>query len=136
MNRKYFSSVKLPYLIVSHNDFFVSSILLSKPNFITDKNITGKLIFLDGKSQNLKLKNKIIVIENADPGFDWVFAHKIKGLITKFGGINSHMSIRCEELNLPAIIGFGEDNYSKIIDKKYLNINCKLQKVNLEVIKH
>ena len=46
------------------------------------------------------------------------------------------MSIRCEELNLPAIIGFGEDNYSKIIDKKYLNINCKLQKVNLEVIKH
>ena len=136
LNRKYFSSVKLPYLIVSHNDFFVSSILLSKPNFITDKNITGKLIFLDGKSQNLKLKNKIIVIENADPGFDWVFAHKIKGLITKFGGINSHMSIRCEELNLPAIIGFGEDNYSKIIDKKYLNINCKLQKVNLEVIKH
>ena len=91
---------------------------------------------MDGKSRNVKLKNKIVVIENADPGFDWIFAHKIKGLITKFGGINSHMSIRCEELNLPAIIGFGEDNYLKIINKEYLNINCELQKVNLEVVKH
>ena len=74
----------------------------------------------------------IVVIENADPGFDWIFSHKIKGLITKFGGINSHMSIRCEELNVPAIIGFGEDNYSKIIYKKELNINCKLQKISFE----
>jgi phosphohistidine swiveling domain-containing protein len=127
---EYFNYVKLPYLIVSNNDFFVSSILLSKPNFITDRNISGKLIFLDGKSKKKSLKNMIVVIENADPGFDWIFSHKIKGLITKFGGINSHMSIRCEELNVPAIIGFGEDNYSKIINKKELNINCKLQKIS------
>ncbi len=127
---EYFNFVKLPYLIVSNNDFFVSSILLSKPNFITDRNISGNLIFLDGKSKKKSLKNMIVVIENADPGFDWIFSHKIKGLITKFGGINSHMSIRCEELNVPAIIGFGEDNYSKIINKKELNINCKLQKIS------
>ena len=127
---EYFNLVKLPYLIVSNNDFFVSSILLSKPNFITDKNISGKLVFLDGKSKKKSLKNMIVVIVNADPGFDWIFSHKIKGLITKFGGINSHMSIRCEELNVPAIIGFGEDNYSKIIDKKELSINCKLQKIS------
>ena len=129
---EYFNFVKLPYLIVSNNDFFVSSILLSKPNFITDKNISGKLIFLDGKSKKKTLKNMIVVIENADPGFDWIFSHKIKGLITKFGGINSHMSIRCEELNVPAIIGFGEDNYSRIIYKKKLSINCKLQKISFE----
>ena len=30
--------------------------------------------------------NKIILIENADPGFDWLFNFNIKGLITKFGG--------------------------------------------------
>ena len=114
------------------NDFYVSSILLSKPNFITSKSINGSLIFLDGKSKKNNLKNKIVVIENADPGFDWIFSHKIKGLITKFGGINSHMSIRCEELNLPAIIGFGEDNYLKIVNKKIININCGLQKISYE----
>tara|TARA_Y100000590_G_scaffold124094_1_gene141969 strand:+ start:1001 stop:3388 length:2388 start_codon:yes stop_codon:yes gene_type:complete len=135
VNSEYFNFVKLPYLIVSNNDFFVSSILLSKPNFITDKNISGELIFLDGKFKKTKLKNKIVVIENADPGFDWIFSHKIKGLITKFGGVNSHMSIRCEELNLPAIIGFGEDNYSKILNKKFVNINCKLEKFNIGDLK-
>tara|TARA_A100000164_G_C21935829_1_gene788006 strand:- start:1145 stop:3523 length:2379 start_codon:yes stop_codon:yes gene_type:complete len=134
-NIEYFNFVKLPYLIVSNNDFFVSSILLSKPNFITDKNISGDLLFLDGKLKKTKLKNKIVVIENADPGFDWIFSHKIKGLITKFGGVNSHMSIRCEELNLPAIIGFGEDNYSKILNKKFVNINCKLEKFNIGDLK-
>ncbi len=134
-NSEYFNFVKLPYLIVSNNDFFVSSILLSKPNFITDKNISGELLFLDGKFKKTKLKNKIVVIENADPGFDWIFSYKIRGLITKFGGVNSHMSIRCEELNLPAIIGFGEDNYSKILNKKFVNINCKLEKFNIGDLK-
>lgn len=133
---KYFDLVKLPYLIVSNNDFFVSSILISKPNFITEKNISGDLLFLDGKSKKNNLKNKIVVIENADPGFDWIFSYNIKGLITKFGGINSHMSIRCEELNIPAIIGFGEDNYSKIINLKKINVNCKLQKVNFGELKN
>ena len=132
---EYYDYAKLPYLIVSNNDFFVSSILLSKPNFISDKNITGKIIFLDGKSKNVNLKNKIAVIENADPGFDWIFSKGIKGLVTKFGGINSHMSIRCEELNMPAIIGFGEDNFTKLKDNCIINIDCKLQKINLGELK-
>ena len=60
----------------------------------------------------------IVVIENADPGFDWIFSHKIKGLITKFGGINSHMSIRCEELNVPAIIGLEKIIILRLFIKK------------------
>ena len=121
---------------MSNNDFFVSSILLSKPNFISDKNISGKIVVLDGKSKNINLKNKIAVIENADPGFDWIFSKGVKGLITKFGGVNSHMSIRCEELNMPAIIGFGEDNFTKLRDGCIINIDCKLQKINLGELKN
>ena len=121
---------------MSNNDFFVSSILLSKPNFISNKNISGKIIILDGKSKNVNLKNKIAVIENADPGFDWIFSKGIKGLITKFGGVNSHMSIRCEELNMPAIIGFGEDNFPKLMDDCIINIDCKLQKIDLGELKN
>ena len=90
-------------------------------------------MFLDGKSKKIILKNRIAVIENADPGFDWIFSKGIKGLITKFGGVNSHMSIRCEELNIPAIIGFGEDNFRKLEDNTLINIDCKLQKINIGI---
>ena len=46
----------------------------------------------------------IVCIENADPGYDFLFNKNIKGLITKYGGLNSHMAIRCAELNLPSLI--------------------------------
>jgi phosphohistidine swiveling domain-containing protein len=123
---------KLPYLIQSNNDFYVASVLISKPNFITSKKIKGKLYYLkSGTNKNTNLSNKIIMIENADPGFDWIFAKNISGLITKFGGINSHMSIRCEEKQIPAIIGMGEDNFSKLHKKNYIEIDCKLEKIDL-----
>ena len=122
---------KLPYLIQSNNDFYVASVLISKPNFITSKKIKGKLYYIKSSTnKNTNLSNKIIMIESADPGFDWIFAKNISGLITKFGGINSHMSIRCEEKQIPAIIGMGEDNFSKLYKKNYIEIDCKLEKIN------
>ena len=64
------------------------------------------------------------MIESADPGYDWIFTHDIKGLITKYGGAASHMAIRCAEFNLPAAIGSGEifDDFSsgdKILSESY-----------------
>ena len=129
----YDRNIKLPYLIVSSNDFYVSSILLSKPNFITEKKIEGNIVFVN-KNIHQNIRNKIVVIENADPGFDWIFSKKIKGLITKYGGVNSHMSIRCEELQIPAIIGFGEDNYRQILTEKKLFIDCKNQRIGVKDI--
>ena len=38
------------------------------------------------------------------------------------------MSIRCEELNLPAVIGVGEENYEKIKNCIKVNLNCKMSK--------
>ena len=62
---------------MSPNDFYVSSILLSKPNFITDKKVQGDIVFVS-KNIHQDIKNKIVVIENADPGFDWIFSKKLK----------------------------------------------------------
>jgi phosphohistidine swiveling domain-containing protein len=117
--------IKLPYLITTKDDFFISSILQSKPNFITKKIINGKLIEINENDISKNITNKIILIEKADPGFDWIFSKKIKALITKYGGVNSHMSIRCEEQNVPAAIGIGEDNYNNIKDCSDLILNCK-----------
>ena len=116
---------KLPYLITTRSDFFVASILISKPNFITEKKIISKIFFLN-KGQNIsQIKGKIVLIENSDPGFDWIFNYKIKGLITKYGGVNSHMSIRCHELNIPAAIGLGEEGFESLISQDKIILNCK-----------
>ena len=63
-------------------------------------------------------ENKIICIEGADPGYDWVFTKNIAGLITKFGGANSHMAIRSAEYGIPAAIGCGEQTFDRIIAAK------------------
>ena len=123
---------KLPYLITTKSDFYIASILISKANFITDKKIESLLFVLRKNQKTSKIKNKIIVIENADPGYDWIFNHKIKGLITKYGGVNSHMSIRCHELNIPAAIGVGDETFDKIIEKNKLILNCKENKIYLD----
>ena len=78
------------------------------------------------------INNSIILIENADPGFDWVFSHNIRGIITKYGGVNSHMSIRCEELNIPAVIGLGNENYDKIRICNRVILNCKNKQVSIQ----
>ena len=72
-------------------------------------------------------------IENADPGFDFVFNFEIKGLITRFGGANSHMAIRAAELQIPSVLGIGDVLYQKWLGAKRLHINCLTQKV--EIIK-
>ena len=71
------------------------------------------------------LENKIILLENADPGYDFIFSKKIKGLITCFGGANSHMSIRCLELDIPAIIGIGSKNFKNILNRNFIQFDCK-----------
>jgi len=68
------------------------------------------------------------LIESADPGYDFIFSYNIKGLITKYGGQNSHMSIRCNELNLPSIIGVGEKIYSSFASSNKIYIDCKNKK--------
>ena len=97
----------------------------SKINFITNKQIKGNIINLDVHNKiRTKINNKIIIIENADPGYDFIFNYKIKGLITKYGGSNSHMAIRCLENNIPACIGVGKINYELILKKRNVYIDC------------
>ena len=100
-------AIKLPPLIINSDDvmYFVS--LQSQPNFITQKTITAPTAI----ENDLELENKIVLIDSADPGYDYLFTKNIAGLITCYGGANSHMAIRCSELSLPAVIGVGEERF-------------------------
>ena len=122
------SAIKLPELIFSKKDIDGFYYENSKPNFITQVCIEGELVLLSLGNEDLT--DKIVVIENADPGYDWIFSHKIKGLITKFGGAASHMAIRCSEFGLPAAIGCGKNIFEKLDSKDIIQLDCLNQKIN------
>ena len=120
----------MPPLIFSENDFQVINYNLSKPNFITTQKITANLQDISNiDNKNEDFSDKIIFIENADPGYDWIFTKNPSGLITKYGGVASHMAIRCAELRLPAAIGIGEIIFQKIEDAKTILLDCKNQQI-------
>jgi hypothetical protein len=116
---------KLSYLVRGVRDIHVVPIHRSEPNFITQKNIECPCVFIQPTSLNYyPVKDCIVCIENADPGFDWIFTKGIAGLITKYGGANSHMAIRCSELHLPAAIGCGEKLFERLKTAHKIELNC------------
>lgn len=120
------NSFKLNYLIRSRRDVYIAPMQRSAPNFIGNKRVEGKVVFLNPfMKETPKLEGKIVCIEGADPGYDWIFSRKILGLITKFGGANSHMAIRCAEYDLPAAIGCGEQPFNKAIKAGKVLLNCQ-----------
>ena len=63
-------------------------------------------------------------MRSADPGYDWLFARRIAGLVTQHGGTNSHMAIRAAELGLPSVIGCGEQNFERWSKARVVEIDC------------
>ncbi len=124
-------NIKLPILMVDSKNVDVIPFQVSSPNFIGNKKVTGKLIYIDNRINFKKqeLNKKIVLIENADPGYDWLFNFNIKGLVTKFGGANSHMSIRCNELKVIAAIGVGEKIFEEIKNKDEIILDSGLKKI-------
>jgi len=114
----------LSSIIFSEDDFQVIRSYVTKPNFITKKQITANVSILNLKNKIPDIENKIVIIENADPGYDWIFAKNPVGLITKYGGVASHMAIRCAEIGLPAAIGCGEMLYDKLIQSSKIGLDC------------
>lgn len=105
--------IKLSYLIRSERDVYIVPQHRSAPNFVGKSRVIAPVARLSPTSScEDDLSGKIVWIENADPGFDWIFTRGIAGLVTKFGGANSHMAIRCAEYGLPAAIGVGEKLFS------------------------
>lgn len=102
--------IKPPILIFNPNDIYYYKNMKEEPNYITTKSVIADVV----KEEDINMvdvSHKIILIRAADPGYDYLFTKEIAGLITQFGGANSHMAIRCAELQIPAVIGVGEKNY-------------------------
>jgi len=129
--RKYTQTLTLalPPIIINSNDIYTFHLPSGEPNFITMSNAIGSVC--SDLSDNKSIANKIIMIPAADPGFDWIFSHAIRGFITAYGGVNSHMAIRAGELGIPAVIGVGEKLFTQWKKARILNIDCANKKVEI-----
>ena len=127
---KFNLKIMLPEVLCNYQDIYLYSEGVNKINFVGNKTITLNTIFYKKEIKN-KLKNKIVCIESADPGYDFIFNENIGGLITKFGGANSHMAIRCAELGLPAAIGIGNFLFNKIANARIVSLNPSSNKIDI-----
>jgi phosphohistidine swiveling domain-containing protein len=120
--------ISLPPLISKPEDIWGFEWPETSPNFITQKRITAPVVGCKAREQ---LAGAIVCIPNADPGFDWLFSHSIAGIVTAWGGVNSHMAIRAGELGLPAVIGAGEVLYRRWSAAQRLHLDCAGRRVEV-----
>lgn len=116
-------AIRLPELILSPRDVFHFHSGRFEPNFITLGKITADVV----REEDLRthaLAGKVVCVRAADPGYDWLFSQGIGGLITQFGGANSHMAIRAAEAGLPAVIGCGEQKFTAWSAAECLEVDC------------
>ncbi|UXY13698.1 PEP-utilizing enzyme [Chitiniphilus purpureus] len=118
----------LPPLLTAPEDVFSFEMPATEPNFITQRQVTAPVVSYRDRE---RLAGAIVAIPSADPGFDWLFSHDVAGFITAYGGANSHMAIRANELGLPAVIGAGEVLYGKWSAARMLNVDCANRRVEV-----
>ncbi|MGA4837586.1 PEP-utilizing enzyme [Streptomyces sp. G45] len=99
-------AVCLPPLVSGPGDVWSFATGAAQPNYVTDGRVVGPVALIDDGDPP---DGAIAFVASADPGYDWMFARGVAGLVTAFGGVNSHMAIRAQELGLPAVIGVGEE---------------------------
>ncbi|HTS51318.1 MAG TPA: adenylyl-sulfate kinase [Bryobacteraceae bacterium] len=121
--------IVLPPLISSPDDAFAFHLPTVHPNFVTKHCVTAPVSTIDDPPHSLK--DTILFVPSADPGFDWIFSRGIAGFVTQFGGVNSHMAIRANELGMPAVIGAGETLFARWKKAAKICLDCGNQQVQI-----
>ena len=95
-----------------------------RPNFVGHKAVIAQAVMLEPETAPDALCGRIVLIEHADPGYDWIFGRGIVGLVTAYGGVGSHMAIRAAEFALPAAIGCGTGVLKTLSRAGRVRIDC------------
>lgn len=118
----------MPDVVTGEGDIDLVCMQEARPNFITDGTVTGETAS-PREMGSTDLAGKVVLLEKADPGFDWIFAQEIAGLITCYGGAASHMAIRCAEFGVPAAIGCGKKIYAHVRGMRKVTLDAKNGKI-------
>ncbi|HEY3733617.1 MAG TPA: PEP-utilizing enzyme [Streptosporangiaceae bacterium] len=100
----------------------------SKPTYVGTGKSIGPVHLEPDPADSLR---GIVVLSHADPGFEWLFSRPLQGIITMLGGANSHMVVRCAELNIPAAIGVGEEVYAELVNASLVQLDCAGQVIEI-----
>ena len=124
VRRQLSMACELPALITGTADFYSFLQLMGEPNYIGSKRVIADCIDIEGNTtEGEEIGGKIVLIKQADPGYDWIFGRQIGGLVTMYGGANSHMAIRAAEFGLPAAIGIGEQHYRQLASARVIELD-------------
>src|SRR5690625_2539272 len=113
---------QLPPLITDKDDFSAFVLTADKPNFIGSSRITAAAVLLENNEEQYDVAGCIVLIPQADPGYDWLFGQKIAGLITMYGGANSHMAIRRSEEHTSELQSRGHLVCRLLLEKKKIHL--------------
>lgn len=119
------AACKSPPLLTDEAALDAFVIGADQPNFIGLGSVIAECVDLSEHPADDKLEvaGRIVLIPQADPGYDWLFGQGIVGLVTLYGGANSHMAIRAAEFRLPAAIGVGEQRYRELVRARVLRLS-------------
>ncbi|MEH6696364.1 MAG: PEP-utilizing enzyme [Hyphomonas sp.] len=120
-------NIRMPALLFHPSDIYSFEDIQVSPNFVTQRRILGPL----RPPVAGELSGAIVLIEQADPGYDWIFSHSIAGLITAYGGSNSHMTVRAREFGIPAAIGVGGALYERLLGASRVLLACDERRIEI-----
>ncbi|MDX2223614.1 MAG: PEP/pyruvate-binding domain-containing protein [Rhodospirillaceae bacterium] len=123
--------VRLPPLITAPEQAWAFHLPEAAPNFVTRNRTVGPVAVPVRSGAGAALRGAIVCIPSADPGYDWLFSWGIAGLVTAYGGANSHMAIRAGELGLPAAIGVGDTLFARLARARRILIDAGAQRLEI-----
>lgn len=99
------------------------------PSYITNSIVKARVCVLERLGVKADVRGALVLLPNADPGYDFLFHSGALGIITKVGGPASHMCIRAIELQMPACIGCGESVYQKLAAAHSVVLDCGTRQI-------
>jgi phosphohistidine swiveling domain-containing protein len=123
--------LRFPDLIRQSDEVVAYRLEAWRPNYITRKTVKARVVLVESSDNVEDLDGAIVCICAADPGYDWLFSHNIAGLITQYGGVASHMSIRAAEFGLPAAVGCGEYLFNLASQADIVHLDCEHHKIEI-----
>lgn len=121
------SLIFLPPVLTGADEIHAFGVPHSEPTFITTRKAQAvlRVVHAGQVVERQQVEGCVVAITNADPGFDYLFALGIRGLITAYGGPNSHMAIRASEFSIAAVIGIGSEGFAQLRDGAMIDLDCQ-----------
>lgn len=122
-------NLRVPGMIWEPRELYCFDIDLNVPNFFGSDTVQGDLLVVKDHCDPELVKGRVILLENADPGFDFLFRSEPLAIVTAYGGQNSHVAIRCLSQGIRCVTGIGVVAYEYLLEQSAVRIDFEGQKL-------